>query len=83
MKDHKFQELLDEVLFNPNSTQEQLNAVLVQAIVDLRARVILLEPKQHEFKVCVECGSEFVTGMVTNDDGKIEWYCQSHLFGEI
>lgn len=82
MRDIKIQNLLDQVFANPSSSQEELNAVLIQAVIDLNARVIQLEPKQHEFKVCADCGSEYVTGAVLNDNDEAEYYCRLHLFGE-
>ena len=74
--------MLEKLIENPNQTQNELNALYTQMLMDLNARLEVLEPPVHHFHDCVVCGSEFVVGMAINEDNEQEWVCLKHLLGD-
>jgi len=70
--------MLEKLMENPNLSQDELNALFAQIIIDLTDRLIALEPPETSFHECFICGSEFVIGTMVNDEGYSAWFCKYH-----
>lgn len=77
----KMQELKDKLLSGQISNQGELNALLIQLVIDLDDRLQSFE-KPEDYNKCCVCNSPFVIGVIMDNDEAC-WFCFNHSPGNV
>lgn len=74
----KMTEMMNKLFSGEAENQDDLNALLIQMLIDLNARLIVLEGPKEECNRCCVCESEFIIGAYCEDNDEVVWFCSRH-----